>query len=97
MSFSQLSPPTPSDPEPSFEELYEAAAVSIPPSFPRDAHRLLVATGDGTNDIPMLEWADYSAAMRVAPEQVQACATHVTGSGEGDGSAAVLRALLDRL
>lgn len=53
--------------------------------------------GDGTNDIPMLEWADYSAAMRVAPEQVQACATHVTGSVEGDYSAAVLRALLDRL
>lgn len=56
-----------------------------------------VAIGDGTNDIAMLEWASLGVAMGVAPPSVLTSANHVTGSVEGDGSAAVLRAILNRL
>lgn len=59
-------------------------------------HEGTVAVGDGTNDIPMLEWAAHGVAMGGAAEEVRVHADDVTGPVEYDGAAAVMRAILDR-
>ena len=61
--------------------------------IPRDG---TVAVGDGTNDIAMIEWAFFGAAMGGATEEVRACADHVTAAVENDGAAAVMRVVLER-
>lgn len=66
-----------------------AARLGVPP-------RGTVAVGDGTNDIPMLEWAAHGVAMGGATEVVRAHADAVTGAVEHDGAAAVMRAILER-
>jgi HAD superfamily hydrolase (TIGR01484 family) len=50
----------------------------------------VVAFGDMPNDLPMLEWAGTSYAMRNAHPSVQELADHVAPSNEEDGVAAVL-------
>ncbi|MBF0940195.1 MAG: HAD family phosphatase, partial [Schaalia georgiae] len=60
---------------------------------PRDG---TVAVGDGTNDIAMIEWAFFGAAMGGAIEEVRAHADHVTAAVENDGAAAVMRVVLER-
>ncbi|WP_228373727.1 HAD family hydrolase [Demequina soli] len=54
-----------------------------------------VAVGDGNNDIDMLRWAGWSAAMGTAPEHVKAAADEVVGSVEEDGILTVLDRLID--
>lgn len=59
-------------------------------------HAGTVAVGDGTNDVPMLEWAAHGVAMGGATSAVRAHADAVTGAVEHDGAAAVMRAILQR-
>ncbi|WP_228375139.1 HAD family hydrolase [Demequina iriomotensis] len=54
-----------------------------------------VAVGDGNNDIAMLEWAGWSAAMGTAPAHVKSIADEVIGSVEDDGILTVLDRLID--
>ncbi|WP_236683206.1 HAD family hydrolase [Demequina sediminicola] len=54
-----------------------------------------VAVGDGNNDIDMLRWAGYSAAMGSAPRQVMEAADDVVGSVEENGLLQVLEQLID--
>lgn len=56
-----------------------------------------VSVGDGLNDVEMLEWAAHGVAMGSALPSVKAIADAVTTTVENEGSAAVLRALLDRV
>ncbi len=58
-------------------------------------HKGTVAVGDGLNDIEMLEWAAHGVAMGSGLPQVKAAANAVTTTVENEGSAAVLRALLE--
>ena len=55
----------------------------------------VVAFGDMPNDLPMLEWAGTSVAMRNAHPTVQALADRVAPSNEEDGVAAVLEEIFD--
>lgn len=59
-------------------------------------HSGIVTVGDGTNDIPMLQWAAHGVAMGGADEDVRSHADAVTGSVENDGAAALVRAILNR-
>lgn len=52
-----------------------------------------VCVGDGTNDVPMFEWAGTAVAMGHAADAVKAHADVVTGSLAEDGVAMVLDAL----
>ncbi|WP_235827132.1 HAD family hydrolase [Actinomyces culturomici] len=54
-----------------------------------------VAIGDGTNDLPMIRWANFGVVMGGASADIKAEGDHVTGAVENDGAAAVIRALLD--
>lgn len=54
-----------------------------------------VAIGDGTNDVPMIRWANFGVVMGGASQIIKAEGDHVTGAVENDGAAAVIRALLD--
>lgn len=47
----------------------------------------VLAIGDGSNDIEMLEWAGRGVAMGDAAENVRAAADHVTGLFEDGGTA----------
>lgn len=58
-------------------------------------HEGTVSVGDGLNDIEMLEWAAHGVAMGSGLPQVKAAADAVTTTVENEGSAAVLRALLE--
>ena len=58
-------------------------------------HSGTVAIGDGTNDVPMIRWANLGVVMGGASARIKAEGDHVTGAVENDGVAAVLRALLD--
>jgi hydroxymethylpyrimidine pyrophosphatase-like HAD family hydrolase len=53
------------------------------------------AVGDGNNDIEMLQWARYSAAMAGAPANVKGVAKKVVGSVEDDGVLDFLNPLID--
>ena len=55
----------------------------------------VVAFGDMPNDLPMLEWAGTSYAMRNAHPSVQELADRVAPSNEEDGVAAVLEEIFD--
>jgi Cof subfamily protein (haloacid dehalogenase superfamily) len=55
----------------------------------------VVAFGDMPNDLPMLEWAGTSYAMRNAHPSVKELADHVAASNEEDGVAAVLERIFD--
>lgn len=57
----------------------------------------VVAVGDGTNDLAMVQAAHFGVAMEVAPLELKQVADFVTGSVEADGSAAILQVILDRL
>lgn len=65
-----------------------ADRCAVPPSG-------TVAIGDGTNDVPMIRWANFGVVMGGASSEIKAEGDHVTGAVENDGVAAVLRALLD--
>lgn len=54
-----------------------------------------VAIGDGTNDVPMIRWANFGVVMGGASADIKAEGDHVTGAVENDGAAAVIRALLE--
>lgn len=54
-----------------------------------------IAIGDGTNDVPMIEWANFGVVMGGASADIKALGDHVTGAVENDGAAAVIRAVLD--
>lgn len=54
-----------------------------------------IAIGDGTNDLPMIRWANLGVVMGGASRQIKAEGDHVTGAVENDGAAAVIRAVLD--
>jgi HAD superfamily hydrolase (TIGR01484 family) len=47
----------------------------------------VLAIGDGTNDIEMLQWAGHGVAMGQAPVEVKAAADAVTGTLADDGAA----------
>ncbi|MGI5900227.1 MAG: Cof-type HAD-IIB family hydrolase [Christensenellales bacterium] len=47
----------------------------------------VMAIGDGTNDLPMLEYAGVSVAMDNAPEQVKKACKYITASCNEDGVA----------
>jgi Cof subfamily protein (haloacid dehalogenase superfamily) len=47
----------------------------------------VMAIGDGTNDLPMLEYAGVSVAMGNAPEQVKKACKYITASCNDDGVA----------
>ncbi len=49
-----------------------------------------MAVGDGSNDLPLLQWAGTGVAMGQAPPDVRAGARYVTGSLAEDGLAAAL-------
>lgn len=49
-----------------------------------------IAIGDGTNDLPMIEFAGLGVAMGNAPEGVKAAADAVTESCENDGVAVMI-------
>ena len=53
-----------------------------------------IAVGDGTNDVPMFDWARFAVSMGGAHDSVKASADYVTASVENDGSAALMDALL---
>ncbi len=58
--------------------------------FSRDQ---VMAIGDGTNDLPMLEYAGLSVAMGNAPEQVKNACKYITASCNEDGVAKAIYAL----
>ena len=68
----------------------------VRPSGDEEAAGASVAAGDGRNDIEMLQWAGFSAAMGGADDVTRAAADMVTTSVDDDGVVPVLRALLDR-
>ena len=53
-----------------------------------------VAIGDGTNDVPMIEWANFGVVMGGADDNVKKSGDFVTGAVENDGAAAIICALL---
>ena len=65
-----------------------ATQLGVPPSG-------TVAIGDGTNDIPMIRWANFGVVMGGACANIKAEGDHVTGAVENDGAAAVIQALLE--
>lgn len=64
-----------------------ATRLGVPPSG-------TVTIGDGTNDVPMIHWANFGVVMGGASAQIKAEGDHVTGAVENDGAAAVICALL---
>lgn len=64
-----------------------AASLGVPASE-------CIAVGDYLNDIPMLAWAGWSAAMGQAPPEVRAAADAVVASSADHGAAQVLRAVV---
>lgn len=65
-----------------------AERLGVPPSG-------TVAIGDGTNDVPMIRWANFGVVMGGASADIKAEGDHVTGAVENDGAAAVIRAVLE--
>lgn len=63
----------------------------------RISNRGTIAVGDGSNDIPMLEWAHFGVAMGDAAAEVKNAAQATTGPVEHDGAGAVLEALIRHL
>src|SRR5690625_1499423 len=55
-----------------------------------------VASGDGRNDIDMLQWAALGVAMGRADADARAAAGAVTATVQDDGAVALIRALVDR-
>lgn len=53
-----------------------------------------IAIGDGANDVPMLEWANFGVAMGAANDEVRAAGNFTTAAVENDGAAAVMQAVL---
>ncbi len=51
----------------------------------------VMAAGDSSNDIPMIEWAGIGVAMGWAPDAVKAAADHVTDPDDPDGVATAIR------
>ncbi|QWW19498.1 HAD family phosphatase [Schaalia sp. 19OD2882] len=58
-------------------------------------HGGTVALGDGSNDVDMITWARVGVAMGGAAQWIKDRADLVTGAVENDGSAAVMRAILE--
>jgi Cof subfamily protein (haloacid dehalogenase superfamily) len=56
-----------------------------------------VAFGDGTNDLPMIEWAGLGVAMGSAKPEVLAAANRIAPPYDEDGLAVVIEGILDLL
>ena len=54
----------------------------------------LMAIGDGTCDVAMLQLAGMGVAMGQAPDSVKACADYITASNEEDGVAAAVEKMI---
>ncbi len=54
----------------------------------------VMAIGDGTCDVAMLQLAGMGVAMGQAPDSVKACADYITASNEEDGVAAVVEKMI---
>lgn len=74
----------------------KASALAELAEFFGVPHCGTVAVGDGSNDASMIEWAALGVAMGGGDVDVKARADFVTGAVENDGSAAVMRAILER-
>ena len=54
----------------------------------------MIAVGDQTNDLPMIEYAGLGVAMGNAVEAVKAAADHITATNSEDGVAQLILNLL---
>jgi hydroxymethylpyrimidine pyrophosphatase-like HAD family hydrolase len=54
----------------------------------------VLAFGDGSNDVPMMEWAGFSVAMGSATEAVRRIASWVAPPFEDDGFAEAVEGIL---
>ncbi|MDH3755207.1 MAG: Cof-type HAD-IIB family hydrolase [Acidimicrobiia bacterium] len=73
----------------------KAAALETICSYLSIERTEVVAFGDESNDIGMLQWAGTGVAMATAPPEVLAVADEVTADNSGDGVAVVLERYLD--
>lgn len=64
------------------------SAISQAAGIPREE---IIAVGDDTIDLPMLQWAGLGVAMGNAPDTVKSAADWVAPTNEEDGVAAVIR------
>jgi len=73
----------------------KAKAMEVIREYYDIPHENTITVGDGTNDIEMLEYANYSASMLNAPERVQNAAKYEAESNNEDGAIKFVQKVLN--